>query len=377
MRRRLSLAVVAILSIVALPSTTGTPAEALPDDPVPSAGCSTSTQGPVVEERRTLTVNGNERWFLVTVPGAHDGTTPLPLVIDYHGLGEGAQIHTLMSAYSAVAEREGFVVAFPQGQFDPVRWNAGPTTQFIGDPNDDLTFTDDIIDSLGQSLCLDRTRVYASGLSYGAFMNSLLACGRSDRFAAVAPVAGLRLLDPCPQERPVPIITFHGTDDAIVRFNGGFGAIPLSLATPAAADLNGPGIPASVAGMAARNGCDATPTDTQLTDEVIHRVYQCPTDADVEFYIVVGGGHTWPGSEFSRAIAAVVGYTTFDIDASQLAWEFFEQFQLPCPDDVVCEEPPDSSSTTSTTAAPPTTSTASLASASVAAASAVAPSFTG
>jgi polyhydroxybutyrate depolymerase len=174
----------------------------------------------------------------------------------------------------------------------------------------------------------------------------------------------------------VPVITFHGPDDAIVRFNGGFGSIPRSFATPTAADLNGPGIPAYVAGTAARNGCDPTPTDTQLTDEVIHRVYQCPTDADVEFYIVVGGGHTWPGSEFSRAIAPVVGYTTFDIDASQLAWEFFEQFQLPCPDDVVCEDEPDSPST-STTTSTATPSTASLASASVAAAGAVAPSFTG
>jgi polyhydroxybutyrate depolymerase len=170
MRRRLSLAVVAVLSIVALPSAAAAPAEALPNDPVPSAGCGSTAQGAVVEERRTVVVNGTERWFLVTVPGAHDGTTPLPLVIDYHGLPEGAEIHTLMSAFSSVAEREGFVVAFPQGQFDPVRWNASPTTQFIGDPNDDLTFSDDIIDSLGESLCLDRTRVYAAGLSYGGFM---------------------------------------------------------------------------------------------------------------------------------------------------------------------------------------------------------------
>ena len=160
-------------------------------------------------------MNGTERWFLVTVPGAHDGTTPLPLVIDFHGLREGAEIHTLMSAFSPVAEREGFVVAFPQGQFDPVRWNASPTTTVHRRPQrrPDVQSTTSSTRS-ARDLCLDRTRVYAAGLSYGGFMTSLLACGRSDRFAAVAPVAGLRLLDPCPQERPVPIITFHGTDDA-------------------------------------------------------------------------------------------------------------------------------------------------------------------
>ena len=77
----------------------------------------------------------------------------------------------------------------------------------------------------------------------------------------------------------MPIITFHGTADAIVKFNGGFGAIPGTTSTtapdalaPAEVDLNGPGIPANVAGLAAINGCDPTPTDTQVTAEVIHRV---------------------------------------------------------------------------------------------------------
>ena len=80
------------------------------------------------------------------MPGAHDGNKPLPLVIDFHGLSEGAVVHTLMSAFSPVAEREGFVVAFPQGQVDPVRWESSPGTTFMGDPNSDLTFVDDMID---------------------------------------------------------------------------------------------------------------------------------------------------------------------------------------------------------------------------------------
>jgi polyhydroxybutyrate depolymerase len=343
-------------------ATVATPAA---HGPAPSAGCGTSQQGPVTEEMRTIDVDGTERWFLLTVPTAHDGTKPLSLVIDFHGLLEGAIVHTQMSAFSPVAEREGFVVVFPQGQFDPVRWNASPTTVYLGDPNNDLDFVDQIIEQLDNDLCLDRTRVYAAGLSYGAMMNSLLACARSQSFAAIAPVAGIRLLDPCPEERPVPIITFHGTADPIVFFNGGFGAIPgisSADASPTAAppdvDLNGPGIPANVAGMAAINGCAPTPTDTQLTAEVIHRVYDCPPGADVEFYIVIGGGHTWPGSEFSRLIESVVGYTTFDIDASQLAWDFFQQFQLPCASDATCDDQP-----TTTTSAPAT--------------QAVAPSFTG
>ena len=79
---------------------------------------------------------------------------------------------------------------------------------------------------------------------------------------------------------------------------------------------------------AARNGCDPTPIDTVITPEVTHRVYDCPKDAAVEFYILPGSGHVWPGSEFSRAIEAAVGYTTFDIHATEAAWAFFERFDL-------------------------------------------------
>jgi polyhydroxybutyrate depolymerase len=46
-------------------------------------------------------------------------------------------------------------------------------------------------------------------------------------------------------------------------------------------------------------------------------------------YIVVGGGHSWPGSDFSASIAQVVGPTTFDIDATALAWDFFSRFSVP------------------------------------------------
>jgi len=323
----------------------GSPAAALatPAGAVPSAGCGVSTAGPDTEVRHDLEVDGLARWYLRTTPSAHDGTTPIPLVLDFHGLAEGAQIHTLMSAFSPVAEREGFAVAFPQGRFSPVRWDADASS----DPNLDIDFVHAMLDQIESDLCIDLSRVYASGLSYGAFFTSLLACKMSDRFAAVAPVAGILAHTPCPSTRPVPVITFHGTADPILPFNLGDGPV----------DLNGTGFPANVASWAERNGCDPDATDTDVTDEVIHRVYDCPAGADVEFYIVLGGGHAWPGSAFSQAIASVVGYTTMDISATELAWSFFQRFQLPC-DPATCPgPPPTSSTTTSTTSTTATTAT--------------------
>jgi polyhydroxybutyrate depolymerase len=304
-----------------------------------SSGCDADggAVAPVVDDERTLNVDDVVRRYLLTVPSAHDGRTPLPVVFDFHGLMEGAEIHAAMTAYSALAETEGFVVVYPHGTQDPVRWNTSPEA-----PNPDVVYFDAVLEQVASELCIDESRVYATGLSNGAMFTSVLICQRADVLAAAAPVAGILDIENCGQSRAVPIVSFHGTADPILLFNGGvdISAIPglgaddtsevpdaVDPATDRApVDLDGPGYPATVAAFAARNGCDDTYTDDELSAEVIRRVYDCPTGADVEFYIVLDGGHTWPSSEFSRSIEAIVGHTTFDIDATRDAWEFMRRF---------------------------------------------------
>lgn len=317
------------------PATSVAPTTTVAAGPVASEGCGTSTQAPVEEQEQQLQVDGVARRYLLTVPEAHDGTTPLPIVFDFHGLLEGADIHTRMSGYSALAEEEGFVVVFPNGTGTPLRWNL-----HLDGSNPDLDYFDAVLGELSSSLCLDESRVYATGMSMGAMFTSVLLCERADVLAAAAPVAGL--LDPggCDPSRPVPILAFHGTEDPILQFNGGIDLSNIPIgggaadatspgATVPPADLDGPGFPANVAAWAERNGCDPDATDTDLSDEVVQRVYDCPPGADVEFDIVVGGGHAWPGSDFSRTIANIVGHTTFDIDATRDGWAFMSQFTNP------------------------------------------------
>jgi polyhydroxybutyrate depolymerase len=321
-------------------ATDTAPEDTAPDDtgpasgaPVASAGCGTSEVGAVVEEERTLDVDGVARRYLLTTPEAHDGAAPLPLVLDFHGLAEGAEIHAGMTQYSALAADEGFVVVFPHGTGEPVRWDTR-----VDPTNADLAYTERLLDALEADLCLDTSRVYATGLSNGAMMSSTVACALADRVAAIAPIAGV--LDPegCRPDRPVPVLAVHGNDDQILRFNGGVGGIPGLTADPGAptttappVDLDGEGYPAIVAAWAERNGCDPEAEDAALegtTDRIVHRTFDCPDGADTEFHIVEGGGHSWPGSEFSRSIGDTVGHTTFDLDATALGWEFFQQFAL-------------------------------------------------
>lgn len=56
--------------------------------------------------------------------------------------------------------------------------------------------------------------------------------------------------------------------------------------------------------------------------------YSCPQGADVELYRIEGGGHSWPGSDFSARVESYVGPTTFSIDANEVMWSFFQDHPL-------------------------------------------------
>jgi len=299
--------------------------------PVPSAGCRSRSVAPVSLEHRTLP--GSDRWYLVTVPTAHDGTTPLPVVLDFHGLSEGADLHSHTSQLGPYAEAHGFIAVFPNGTGSPVHWDV----RLDRAANPDLVFVDQLLDQLESDLCVDTSRVYATGFSNGALLSSTIACALADRITAVAPVAGLVAPERCQPARPVPVRGFHGTVDPILLFNGGVGgrlgnvlAGGSTQETPIPeADLHGKGYPANAAAWATRNGCTGEPTDTDRTPTVIERTWTCPAGAAVVLDLEVGAGHSWPGSAFTKSIEKIVGPTDMSIDGTDLIWRFFQRFALP------------------------------------------------
>lgn len=302
-----------------------------------STGCGTATAIAAGQTKETMTSGGDERWYYRNVPPAHDGTTPVPLVVDFHGYSEGAEIHLSMSKLGPFGDEKGFVTLTPQGTGPVARWD---TT--LG--SKDLEYAGALLDTVEADLCIDTNRVYATGLSNGAFMTSAMACEFNDRIAAVAPVAGVRAVDGCSFARPVPIVAFHGTDDGYVSFTGGLGEQALDL--PAAdgsgkklRDALAPGqlqqssggedaIPNIMAAWAKRNGCPAGTTEKPAAADVVEVTYDCPPADATILYRVTDGGHTWPGSEFSNAIATIVGPTTMNVSANEIMWEFFTQHPL-------------------------------------------------
>lgn len=317
-------------------ATTVTPAAAVPA--APSAGC-TSKDGapPAGSTKQTVTSGNAERWFWLDVPPAVSDGKPMPLVLDLHGYSEGADVHVAMSGLGKFGEGQGFVTVTPQGSGAVPMWD----TAF---DSADMDFLGGALDTVEQQVCIDTNRVYTTGLSNGAFMTSAVACRYSDRIAAVAPVAGARVITGCTLTRPVPIVAFHGTDDGFVSYDGGLGEAAMNLPAPdgsgkklgdtlSADELAkwraaGRAIPDTMQAWAKRNGCPAGKREQQVAEDVTRFVYDCPPLKAVELYRVTGGGHTWPGSPVSVAAGSIVGHTTMNVSADEVMWKFFQTHPL-------------------------------------------------
>jgi len=284
----------------------------------------------------TLTSGGLQRAVVIYVPTSYDGRHRLPLVLTLHGSQSTAVEQLERSELSATAEGHDFIVAAPQGYLPAppgYRWNVPGVTLPPGEPPDDEQFLSDVIAYLTANLCIDAKRVYGTGYSGGGRMISQYACDFADRLAAIAPVAGLRagypitgpsgpIPDPatCTPSQPVPVITFAGTADPVNPYAGG-GAPYWQY-----------GIEAALARWAELNQCRQGPQVIPVTEHVSKvNYFACRRNAQVVLYRVLGGGHTWPGSEAFIPLEPFLGPVTFEIDASELIWGLFAEHRLPGP----------------------------------------------
>jgi polyhydroxybutyrate depolymerase len=321
--------------------TTTTSAAAAPEDvaAAPSTGCEGTGQLAAGDQDRTVTSGGQERTYVVHIPPAAADGEPLPVVVDYHGYSEGGEIHAVHSALAPFGDEQGFITVTPDSGYEVPRWD-------VGLDSDDVAMFGDMLDQVEAESCVDTNRVFVAGLSNGAFMTSSLACAHGDRIAAASPVAGITDPEGCAFDRPVPVIAFHGTEDTFVAFDGGLGSSVADLPQPdgsgtlgeapegesgaedAGSDL-GPSIPDVAAAWAERNGCEGEAAEESVADDVTLQAFPCPAGAETELYVVEGGGHTWPGSDFDLSITSIVGVVTMSIDANELMWAFFQAHPLP------------------------------------------------
>ena len=266
----------------------------------------------------SITHDGIQRDYILYIPEIYDGSSDVPLVLNFHGFGSNATQQMVYGDFRDIADTEGFLLVHPEGttfignQF----WNVG--FPGLSSNIDDVGFTEALIDELATLYAIDLDRVYATGMSNGGFMSFLLACQLSEKIAAVASVTGSMTqdtFDDCNAQHPTPVLQIHGTEDDVVLYNENNLSLP---------------IPDVISYWVDHNNCETTPTTTTLPDVDVsdgstleHSVYE---DGDngvtTEHMKVIGGGHTWPGSVLNTA------GTNQDIDASMEIWLFFSRYDI-------------------------------------------------
>jgi len=282
-----------------------------------SLGCQDGTLDSSVTHVE-LSHDGDTRSYELYVPPGYDGTTPLPVVLNFHGLTSSGPLQQEGTKMDELAAREDFIVAYPNGLDNS--WNAGVCCGRSAETNvDDVGFTRAVIEDLGARACIDTTRVYATGMSNGGFLSHRLACEAADVIAAAAPVAAVLAIDEsaCNPSRPIPILQLNGTADPLVSYEGG------GLA-------DSPSAQESIDGWIARDGCSGEP---QITYEngaaTCETVSECDGEVSVTLCSIEGAGHCWPGQPCPERLGSLVGEPTFDIDANEVMWELFSTAKLP------------------------------------------------
>jgi len=294
-----------------------------------------------------------ERTFILHLPpdvsSGDSKKKKFPLVLNLHALGSNAALQQSYSGFDEeVADKEGIIVAYPQGitgffanlipNITPIdspvfSLNAGgccaPSID-VQNPEivDDVTFLREMVKHIRTEMSkefnfeIDMERIYAIGMSNGGFMTNRIGCQMRDIIAAIAPVAGPLMenagpspvfkADPftCNPKDPVPVLHFHHRDDRIVPFNGN-------------SNLGFPSIPSSIARWREINNIGNEPVVNDEPDQNTKCSHYSPnTSSSVSLCVIDTTGnpnfsnHCWPGKDCENDVG------------NQYIWNFLKKYTL-------------------------------------------------
>ena len=191
--------------------------------PGPSAGC--GKMPTLVSGSRTIQSGSDNRSYMLRIPPGYDNKRAYPLVFAFHWNGgtmgdvDGGGTSGYTWSYYGLREKADkstdnrMIFVTPQG---------------IGGgwPNSggrDLTLVDNMLKVLKNDLCVDTTRLFAMGFSYGGGMTNAIACARAKVFRGAAVYAGAQLSGCEDGTKPIAYIGIHGIDDQTCGIGGGRG----------------------------------------------------------------------------------------------------------------------------------------------------------
>ena len=266
-----------------------------------SESCYTNTSA------QSIVHNGVNREYVLYIPNSYDGTSSVPLMLNFHGFGGSASDYMQEADMRSLAEANTFILIYPQGScLDGLsHWNACPLGGDNKSDADDFGFVEAIINEISSQYNVDMERIYAAGYSNGGMMAYGLANYKSNLVAAVASVSGVMLECTGSTSHPMPVVHLHGTSDGVLPYNG-------------SSDWNS--AQSTLDYWINFNNTITTPTvsiDNSGGMSIEHYVYdQGDSSVSVEHYKFIGGDHVWFSNTYQGQ------------DASELVWNFVSRYDI-------------------------------------------------
>jgi polyhydroxybutyrate depolymerase len=305
---------------------------------------------------QTLGATEVERRALVYAP-ANLPPRPVPVVLVFPGYSSSAEViafYQTHTQFETLADRDGFVVVYGNGLPNPPNAHehasvakggflSGCLSPHTGE-GVDVAYVRQLLDRLAAEIPIDRTRIYATGMSAGGGMSFQLALEAPDLVAAIAPVvplpfmpAGLWLMGchPKPGYDRISIAMVAGTNDPFITYEGGGSREYPEAHYPGMEQARDAWVAAL--GLAGRPEIDALP-DVVQTDSYQpetgrasstierQRYRPGPDGRELWYYKATGMGHAWPSPiESWRGLWHRFGKNNQDVDFADEAWTFFQR----------------------------------------------------
>jgi poly(3-hydroxybutyrate) depolymerase len=183
-----------------------------------SPGCgSSNTTSPCSKSGTTcsLDVGGTLRTYYVQLPASYSSSKPYPVVFQFHPMGGTAEM--AMTMYRLNSGLPDVIYVSPQGLSA-----SGGSTGWPNTNGQDIAFTKAMLADVQAKYCVDSTRIFSTGFSYGGMMSFTIGCEMSDVFRAIAPMAGA-MMGGCRggSGRAIAMWGAHGLSDTTVSTDSG------------------------------------------------------------------------------------------------------------------------------------------------------------
>jgi polyhydroxybutyrate depolymerase len=256
---------------------------------------------------QTIVHNNQTREYVLYVPNTYDGTSPVPVVMNFHGFGGNATDFINETKMRALSETETFILVYPQGSClnGSSHWNPSLPGGDNKSTADDYGFIEALINDLETKYNINQERIYACGYSNGGMFAYGLAQNKSNLIAAIGSVSGA-MIDTTPNpSHPMPLINIHGTNDGVLPYEG-------------SNDYNS--IQSTLNYWINFNETESSPTINSNTNNGVtiekFTYGNGKNKISIEHYKVINGEHVWFDIDYEGA------------NTDKLIWDFVSRYNI-------------------------------------------------